>query len=66
MQVSTLVFTIYTSTTLMREQLLVTMFGFKSHCKHVPTCSQFTHEAIQEKGVVVGLALGLRRLARCW
>ncbi len=34
-------------------------------CRFVPTCSQYTYEAIQCHGPARGLYLGLRRLARC-
>lgn len=57
---------LYSASALVREQLLVTMFGYKSHCKHSPTCSRYTHEMIQQKGLMAGVVLGMRRLATCW
>jgi hypothetical protein len=36
-----------------------------SHCRFHPTCSAYALEAIQTHGTARGLALGLRRLARC-
>lgn len=63
---TTLVYKTYSATALIREQLLLTTFGYKSHCKHYPTCSRYTHEMIQQKGLVTGLALGARRLSTCW
>ncbi|MBP7119381.1 membrane protein insertion efficiency factor YidD [Candidatus Woesebacteria bacterium] len=59
-------FYFYSATAYIREQLLITVFGYKSHCKHTPTCSQYTHEMIQEKGLMAGVVLGARRLATCW
>ena len=38
---------------------------FPSSCRHVPTCSGYMLEAIQEWGVVKGVSLGLRRLSKC-
>ncbi|MGV8073634.1 MAG: membrane protein insertion efficiency factor YidD [Syntrophobacteraceae bacterium] len=34
-------------------------------CRFVPTCSEYTLEAIQVYGPLKGLALGAWRLARC-
>lgn len=38
---------------------------FGSYCRHVPSCSQYTVEAIQEWGPWKGTWLGLKRIARC-
>ena len=34
-------------------------------CRHEPTCSRYTYESIDRYGVVKGVWLGVRRLARC-
>lgn len=34
-------------------------------CRHVPTCSQYTIEAIREWGPLKGSWLGLKRLSKC-
>lgn len=34
-------------------------------CRYYPSCSHFTLQAIQEHGVVKGVWLGSRRIARC-
>ncbi len=34
-------------------------------CRHTPTCSSYTIEAIKEWGAFKGVWLGIRRLSRC-
>jgi len=34
-------------------------------CIHVPTCSEYTMEAVAKYGVVRGCWLGLRRILHC-
>ena len=36
-----------------------------SACRYSPTCSVYSHQAVQRYGVVKGGWIGLRRLARC-
>ena len=36
-----------------------------SHCRHVPSCSQYTAQAIEEWGVLKGSWMGLKRISRC-
>ena len=35
------------------------------HCRFIPTCSEYTYEAVKKYGVIKGLVLGLKRVSRC-
>ncbi|MBM3158167.1 MAG: membrane protein insertion efficiency factor YidD [Bacteroidetes bacterium] len=35
------------------------------NCRHTPTCSQYTIEAINEWGAAKGIYLGMKRLSKC-
>ena len=34
-------------------------------CRFVPSCSQYTYESIEKYGLVRGVWMGAKRLARC-
>jgi putative membrane protein insertion efficiency factor len=34
-------------------------------CRYLPTCSQYTYEAIQKYGIFKGSWMGVRRISRC-
>lgn len=36
-----------------------------SNCRHTPSCSVYTTEAIKEWGIIKGLGLGFKRISRC-
>ncbi|MFH1782023.1 MAG: membrane protein insertion efficiency factor YidD [Candidatus Omnitrophota bacterium] len=34
-------------------------------CRYYPSCSQYTIEAIDDKGIFLGLLIGLKRIMKC-
>ena len=40
---------------------------FKTHgqCRYIPTCSEYTKEAIKEYGSIKGTYMGIKRILRC-
>jgi len=37
----------------------------RGHCRFSPSCSEYAREAIEKHGLVRGLRLAARRIARC-
>ena len=46
-------------------QMALSPYIAAGSCRHEPTCSRYTHEAIEKYGVFKGIWLGTKRLARC-
>ena len=36
-----------------------------NHCRFVPSCSEYTYEAVKKYGVIKGLFLGFKRILKC-
>jgi len=47
-----------------KDQIIVSNFGFITSCKHSPTCSVYMARSIKKKGFV-GFLLGLKRIFSC-
>lgn len=39
--------------------------NFHYSCKHIPTCSEYTIQAINEYGSIKGSCLGIKRIIKC-
>lgn len=39
--------------------------NFHGYCKHIPTCSEYTKQAIIMHGSIKGCFLGLKRIIKC-
>lgn len=57
----------------MRSIALALIKGYKkvlspilgNHCRFVPTCSDYTYQAIEKYGAGKGIWLGVKRLSKC-
>jgi uncharacterized protein len=57
----------------MKAIILFLLRGYKrfispmlpASCRFEPTCSVYMYEAVEKKGVLKGLYLGIKRLLRC-
>lgn len=36
-----------------------------NHCRFVPSCSEYTYEAVKKYGVLKGLWMGFKRILKC-
>ncbi len=48
-----------------RYQILHSVFGVVSHCKHTPTCGTVFIYTTQKQGVLQGMKAGMIQLVRC-
>ena len=48
-----------------RAYQLVLSPMLRDSCRFYPSCSSYTHTAIERHGVVRGIWLGIRRILRC-
>lgn len=55
----------WTSLKLIRFYQLAISPALGSSCRHQPSCSHYTYQAIQRFGFFRGVWLGTKRLARC-
>lgn len=37
----------------------------KETCRFIPTCSEYTYQAIQKYGAIKGVLLGIKRIFKC-
>lgn len=49
-----------------KHQVLFSIFGYNSYCKHTPTCSRYLEDQMRRHGTIVGLWRGFRRVLTCW
>lgn len=55
----------------MKKTVLKLLFLYKKYisrgynCRFIPTCSEYTYQAVEKYGVIKGLFLGLKRVLKC-
>ena len=59
-----LAITVYQKT-LSPDHGLARLFFPRGLCRHYPTCSVYTKEAVIRRGSLFGVWLGMKRVARC-
>jgi len=35
------------------------------NCRFIPSCSEYTYQAVEKYGVIKGLILGIKRVSKC-
>lgn len=55
----------YQKTEIFRGALAKQLFLNESACRFTPTCSDYTHQAVEKYGAGKGLFLGFKRIIRC-
>ena len=50
---------------LLRFFLKPFFFNSKNNCRYIPSCSEYTYQAVQKYGIIAGLLFGVKRIVRC-
>ncbi|MDH5533625.1 MAG: membrane protein insertion efficiency factor YidD [Candidatus Pacebacteria bacterium] len=50
----------------LKRNLLVSVFGYASYCKHRPSCSEYTLREVKKHGTILGLWRGFKRVITCY
>ncbi len=55
----------YQKTKFFHGEIARQLFLTDKVCRFIPTCSEYTYQAIEKYGVSKGIFLGLKRIIRC-
>lgn len=56
---------------MLKKIILKTLVFYKkyisrgNHCRFIPSCSEYTYDAVNKYGVVKGLWMGIKRVSKC-
>ena len=56
---------LYQKTSFFHLAIFKTLFMSDQVCKYIPTCSEYTYEAVEKYGSMKGSWLGFKRIIRC-
>jgi putative membrane protein insertion efficiency factor len=49
----------------LKKPIFKTLFISEGSCKFIPTCSEYTYQAVKKYGSFKGFLLGLKRILKC-
>ena len=47
------------------QQAISPVIGGRAACRFIPTCSEYTKQAIEKSGIYRGCVLGIKRISKC-
>ena len=56
---------LYQKTAFFHKEIFRRLFLSDASCRFIPTCSEYTYQAVKKYGSVKGLFIGLKRIIRC-
>jgi putative component of membrane protein insertase Oxa1/YidC/SpoIIIJ protein YidD len=57
---------VYRKIAFFKHQILFTVFGYSSRCKHIPSCSKNLLIQIKKHGKIIGAIKGFSRILTCF
>lgn len=55
----------YQKLNFLKKPIFKSLYLSEASCRFVPTCSEYTYQAISKYGIIKGSYLGLQRIVKC-